>query len=164
MPFIGILSDKKNENEFTRIFTNRTQNGKKRFDIIAINGRSIDNIKNIKFDTILIDTNHLPKNKEILIKILKGTKYLIINSDIFDSFELLNDIIGYVITYGFNSKATITTSSIEEGNNLLCVQRSIQAIDNNIVEQQEVMIDKVSSNKYIDMAVVGICLVYNLKI
>lgn len=163
MPFIGILSDKKNEKEFKKILTKKTPNGQNKFDIININDKSIDNIKNIKFDTILIDKEDLSKYENKLGRILKGARYLIINSDLNINFDIIKDIETTVVTYGFNSKATITASSIEDDNNILCIQRNIKTANNSILEEQEIKLEDKGSSRYIDMGVTGVSLIYNME-
>ena len=163
MPFIGILSNKKSESEFKKILIQKTQNSNKKFDIININNKSIDNIRNIKFDTILIDNTDLSEYEIYLNKILKSAKYLVINSDINQNFNILKNLETRVITYGFNPKATITASSVEDENGLLCIQRNIETSNKNIVEQQEIMVDFSSTNRYIDMGITGISLIYNME-
>ena len=49
-------------------------------NIIFINDKNISNVKNIKFETIIIDAKI--KNKFELRKILSNAKYIILNSDI----------------------------------------------------------------------------------
>ena len=42
-----------------------------------------------------------------------------------------------MITYGFNSKSTVTISSVKEDKILVCMQRDIEKSDGKIVEAQE---------------------------
>ena len=73
--------------------------------------------------------------KEIITK----SKYLILNGDI--KIKILEEIKVQkpikVITFGFNSKATITISSIKEEKIIVCLQRDIEKVDGNIIETQE---------------------------
>ena len=48
-----------------------------------------------------------------------------------------------VITFGFNSKSTITASSVTDESILLCVQRNVVLINGNQMEPQEISIRKV---------------------
>ena len=50
-----------------------------------------------------------------------------------------------VITYGFNSKSTVTTSSVNEENLLLCIQRTILNINNKKIEPQEFCVRKINT-------------------
>ncbi len=136
MSFIGIISDTKSEKAIKTILEEKLNNN----NIIIINSKSVENLKNIKFETILIANNSIFKeSKKALDKIISNTRYLIINADIdLDvNIEEQNEI--NVITYGFNPKATITASSVED-DILLCIQRNIKDINNNIIEQQEIKI------------------------
>lgn len=163
MPLIGILSNKKSENEFKKILTQKTHREQKKFDIIIINDTSIENLKNIKFETIVIDREDIYQYKECLKTILKNVKYLIVNLDLVNDMSIIKDMELTVITYGFNSKSTITASSVEDENNMLCLQRNIKTIYNKIIEEQEISINFNSSNRYVDMGVVAIMLIYQLK-
>ena len=42
-----------------------------------------------------------------------------------------------VITFGFNSKATITISSVNDEKIIVCLQRELEIADNKIIESQE---------------------------
>ena len=54
MAFIGIISDGQNEKQLKRILDARLNNVNKEHTIVAINDKSIENIKNIRFETILV--------------------------------------------------------------------------------------------------------------
>lgn len=144
MPFIGIISDSKSE----RIIKNILEKcfGKEA-NIFIINSNSVENLKNIKFETILITENSeiLKSNKGIITKIIENAKYLIINADEEINLEIIPEKTLNVITFGFNSKATITASSVEE-DILLCIQRKIKDIGNNVIEQQEIKMTSFQEN------------------
>lgn len=136
MFFIGIISNK-NEVNFIRELTKSIDN----ITVVEINENSIDNVKNIKFNTILIkeNSNILKYKIEQIKNILKTTKYIVINSDIEIDLKVLMNTSIRVITYGFNSKSTITTSSITDEDVLVCLQRNITNIKGNIIEPQEIL-------------------------
>lgn len=140
MPFIGIVA-KENDNNFIKneIIKNAKTN---KFEIINLNKKSIENVKNIKFDVLVIHENidGLLKSSKYLEDIVKRSCYVIINSDIKNNL-LLKNLSGNIITYGFNSKATITISSINEENTMLCIQRTIQGVNKEFIEEQEVNIE-----------------------
>lgn len=138
MAFIGIISDSKSEKIIKMILDEKLD---KANNIIIINSKSVDNLKNIKFETILIANNNniVNENKEALSKIISNTKYLIINADIELELHLEEQLELNVITFGFNPKATITASSVED-DILLCIQRNIKDIAENLIEQQEIKI------------------------
>ena len=62
----------------------------------------------------------------------------------------------FIITYGFNEKATITISSIKEENTMLCIQRNIKKIDGKIIEEQEenIKIEKNNIKKLYNVIVI----------
>ena len=91
--------------------------------------------------------------------VLENVKYLIINCDVVKSFNVLNDIEINVITYGFNSKATITASSVGEEEILVCLQRNIINAKKQKVEPQEVKIE-IQNDAMSTMAITAILLIY----
>ncbi|OPZ88411.1 MAG: Mur ligase middle domain protein [Firmicutes bacterium ADurb.Bin419] len=68
----------------------------------------------------------------------------IVNADDNELSNFLNGIKHYIITYGFNLKASITTSSVgdlvAENNIMCCLQRTVFARDGNIIEPQEFIV------------------------
>ena len=138
MAFIGIISDSKSEKIIKMVLDEKLE---KSNNIIIINSKSVENLKNIKFETVLISNNNntIKENKETLNKIISNTKYLIINADIELEFQFEEQVELNVITFGFNPKATITASSVED-DILLCIQRNIKSIEGKIIEQQEMKI------------------------
>lgn len=131
MFFIGIITNQKNEayikKELLKIGIEK--------NVIFINEKNITNVKNVKFETLIIDDK--VENKTQLRKIIEGAKYIILNSDIPIDLELMDNLNLTVITYGFNNKATFTVSSIEENNIIICLQRIIYNKNNEVVEPQE---------------------------
>ena len=121
MPFIGIIAEERKSNIIKKQIVEQLKIDENL--IILIKEKNIENIKNIKFDTIILDRKF--NNEKNLKMVLENVKYLIINCDVVKSFNVLNDIEINVITYGFNSKATITASSVGEEEILVCLQRNI---------------------------------------
>lgn len=140
MYFIGIISDKDYNKIESELYKKLNE---KEYNIININNETIQNIKNVKFDIILITNVDFltSENNENLKKILNNSKYLIINTDIKNDLQILEEIEINVITYGFNSKTTITASSINEESILVCIQRNIKTIKGNLIEQQDKRVD-----------------------
>ena len=138
MAFIGIISDSKSEKIIKMILDEKLD---KSINIIVINSKSVENLKNIKFETVLIANNNniIKENKETLNKIINNTKYLIINADIELELQFEEQVESNVITFGFNPKSTITASSVED-DILLCIQRNIKDIEGKTIEQQEMKI------------------------
>ena len=155
MPFIGIITDDNKENCIRREILNNLN--LRESSVLFVKEKSIDNIKNIKFETIVLDRKF--KRKDILKSILKNAKYLVVNTDITDSLDIIKDIPIKVITYGFNSKATITASSVSDDEVLVCIQRNILNEEDKTVEPQEIKI-KIDEDADCAMAIAAIISIY----
>lgn len=140
MRFIGIISDKDYNKIESELYKKLNE---KEYNIININNETIQNIKNVKFDVILIINGDtlLPENNKILKKIINNSKYLVINTDIENDLTILEETKINVISYGFNSKNTITASSINEESILVGIQRNIKTIKGKLIEQQDKKVD-----------------------
>ena len=138
MSFIGILSENKSfENIKAKLMEMAGQN---KLNSIFINQKSIENMKNIKFDVVVIDSdwNKLEHKKEILKQIAKKSNYVLINTDvnkITNEFEKEK-----VITYGLNQRAIVTISSITDSDILIYVQKNIKTKQNKVLEIEEKML------------------------
>lgn len=148
MSFIGIITNVKNEAYMSRVLANIFE----KEQIIFITDKSIGNMKNIRFETIVIDAGleHIEDLKGILL----NTKYVILNEDIELREEVLKDLNLVVISYGFQSKATFTVSSVSERNIIICLQRIIKSVTGKKYEPQEF---EVKNQQNIDIHVI-ICL------
>ncbi len=155
MSFIGIVSEENVENCIRRSLLEKLK--LRESSVLFLKEKSIENVKNIKFETIILAREF--KHPEILKKIIENTPYLIINSDLEKNLELLENVKATVITYGFNSKATITASSVEEDEILLCIQRTIEDKNGNVIEPEEIKI-QLCENVNCTMAVAGCLLLY----
>ena len=146
MPFIGVIA-KESDSNFIK--NEVVKNSKKnKFEFININRKSIENVKNIKFETIVIndDFSNLLKDSYYLENIIRQCKYLIINSDIIKNVEFLNNDKIKIITYGLNQNAIVTISSTENENMLICIQQDIKNYKGRIIEQQEKSVEIFKSN------------------
>lgn len=145
MPFIGIIA-KENDSNFIKneILKNQALN---KFEVININKKSIENIKNIKFDVLAINEpiDNMLNNSKYLENIIDKANYIIVNSDIKTNLLFFKNLKANIVTYGFNAKSTITVSSIKDENTMLCIQRSIKRVDNKMIEEQEINI-KINKN------------------
>lgn len=155
MPFIGIVSEESTENCIRREILEKLK--LRESNVLFIKEKSIENIKNIKFETIIIG-REFEKN-ENLKKLLEKATYLIVNSDIQKNLKLLEDIKSTVITYGFNSKATITASSVAEEEMIICIQRAMQDKNGKNIEPQEIKCN-ISENSNCTMAITSVLLLY----
>ena len=125
MSLIGIIAKKKDIKEIKN-------NLDIVYEVIEINNKSIENLKNIKFEQIIINKDLVlnKQEEEYIKKIINATKYIIINADI--NIQILNNIEIdkplKIITYGFNSKSTISISSVKEDYIILSIQREIEKL------------------------------------
>lgn len=131
MFFIGIITNVKNEAYMSKILRNIFEEEQ----IIFITDKNIENMRNIRFETIVIDTDLKCVND--LKFILSNAKYVILNADIVLKSEILSDLNLVVISYGFQNKATFTVSSVSETNIIICLQRIIKSINGKRYEPQE---------------------------
>lgn len=135
MSFIGVISNRKSfdniKNELIKLDDN--------ISVIHINLKSIANIKNIKFEIIIIEEKikKFDSYEESLKKICKESKYIIINSDINKEFDILENNSNIIITYGLNRKANITISSISDTNILIYRQKTFENKHGVLLEIEE---------------------------
>ena len=150
MAFIGIITSKKNEENLKKSINKKIEKTNIKLDIMAINSNNIENIKNIKFDTIIMqDENAQILNKKyILQKIISKAKFLILNSDEYKNLEIIGQSDLIVITYGLNLKSTLTISSISNQNICLSLQRTIINSKGKVIDPKEIMVEKDTSDLY----------------
>ena len=167
MPFIGIIA-KESDSNFIKNEINKNAE-KNKFEIINLNEESIKNIKNIKFETIIVndDISNLLKKSFYLENIIKNSKYLLINSDIIKDAQLFESYNNKIITYGLNQKALVTISSINNENILICLQEDMEDNEGKIVYQQENCIEITKNNlKKVcnSLAIFSVLLIYGEKL
>ena len=155
MFFIGIVSEEKNEKHIKDILKQKIENE----NVVFINEKNIENIKNIKFKIIVLNKGIDNKN---IKNILLNAEYLILNSDINVKIDLIENLDLKVITYGFNSKSTVTASSVTEEEMLICVQRNIINIKGKKIEPQEIKVNisRESVDIYDVMIVIALAILY----
>lgn len=166
MSFIGVISDNKCfENIKEKI---KEKDTKKQLNLIHINSKSIANIKNIKFETIIIN-NEVEKLKNYegnLKKICINAQYILLNTDINQTFHILKEEKANIITYGLNQKSTVTVSSISETDILIYLQRNIKNKKNQLleVEEKRIKIKDKKSKTYEIMIIYIILTIYAYNI
>lgn len=134
MPLVGIIAKKKDIQAIKKEI-------KGKIEIIEITKESIKNLKNIKFEEIIVLENINLKEEEYryMNELISKTEYLILNEDIeidiLKKIEIEKPI--KLITFGFNSKSTITVSSIRDEKIIVCIQRDIEKLNGEIIEKQE---------------------------
>ena len=136
MSFIGIVAKKK---VFENIKNRMIQEIEdETISFIHINLRSIENIKNIKFEIIIIEDNieKFKEHNEALQKICILAQYLIINTDKNPEYKIQENQ-NYIISYGLNRKATVTVSSISENDILIYLQKTLKNKEKHPIEIEE---------------------------
>ena len=135
MPLIGIIAKKNDVEEIKRELK------KDNIEIFKITKESIKNIRNIKFEEIIImkNINFEKEEYKLINKIISKAQYLILNEDIdidiLSKINIQNPI--KLVTFGFNSKSTITISSVTDENIVVCIQRDIEKVNKEMIECQE---------------------------
>ena len=145
MSFIGIVAKKKVFENIRNKVIEEIQD--ETINFIHINLRSIENIKNIKFEIIIIEDNieKFKGHREILQKICTSAQYLIINTDKNLGYKN-NYKQNHIITYGLNQEATITVSSIKESDILIYLQKTLQDKEKRSIEIEEQRIERKEKN------------------
>ena len=151
MPFIEIITDTKSQIQLNKSIKKEQVNN---CEILYIKEKNIDNIKNIKLETLVI--NKKIEEMEKISKIIENTKNVIINLD-FNKIEKQNKF----ISYGYNSKSDITISSIDEDEALIYIQKEITSIFGRKIEPQEVKVKlKSDINIYNIMIIIALNVLY----
>lgn len=152
MFFIGIITDKNSENNIKNIMRNKLFDS----EIIFLNKENIDNFKNVKFDSIVI--NNDVDDRLVLDKITKKSRFVLYNSDITNEDNQNKEKKSKFISFGYNSKANVTVSSVGDDEYLLYIQGNVPGYD-----MQEVRFNKAQKNinAYDGMITTIIDLIYN---
>lgn len=158
MPFIGIIAEEKSENYIRRQIVEKLK--LRESSVLFIKEKSIENIRNIKFETIILARKF--KNMKLLNKMLENTVYLIINTDRIKDIEELYKQNLKIITFGFNSKAQITASSVTDDDILICIKQDMKTINGKTIEAQEIKV-KDNADAEAIMATTTLLLLYEKK-
>lgn len=150
MTFIGLILNKKDEMSFKRYLYSIIREYNLKANIIVISKKNIENVKNIKFNTIIIHENTLfeEKYQKVLKNMMIKTKFLILNSDINDNLEIIDNLELTLITYGLNAKASLTATGLENERVWICVQREIINNKNVNIEPKEICIREKNGGIY----------------
>lgn len=152
MSFIGIFTETKKETELKQGLKKYFESTNQVHTVIVINSKNIDNMKNIKFEIVVLDANILG-NIPTVQRIILNAKLLIVNTDLEVNLKCVKNLKLRLISYGLNSKSTITVSSVNEEIILVSLQRSVRTLKDNIIEPQEIkiMAQTCHGNLYISM-------------
>lgn len=144
MSFIGIIANSKNFEGIKQSLCYKSM--ERPYQIIHINAKSIENIKNVKFDIVVITCplENILEQKNIIEKWCLEAKYVILNADIAIPLKFLEQEKITVITYGLNQKSTVTISSIQEEKVLIALQRNFANLGGEEIEmgEREILIDE----------------------
>lgn len=140
MSFIGVVANRKCLEKIKKKVAERSKEGTIHF--IPINLRSIENVKNIKFEAIILEDKleKFKNKKQILEKICENSEYVMINSDINPEEKMSHG--KKKITYGLNQKAMVTVSSISDSDILIYWQKNIKNKEGKLIEIEEKRIKK----------------------
>ena len=108
MTFIGMISDYKSFENIKEILK---KNLIKNINLIHISKRNINNMKNIRFETIIVDSflNDFKEETLLIKNLCSHARYIAINTDInLEIPECIKELRPNIITYGLNQKATVT--------------------------------------------------------
>lgn len=114
------------------------------------------------------DLDKLDTIEKSIFSRLKNKSYLVINIDDTDNIDKIDGIKTCIINYGFNSKATLTASSIDDNSNklLICQQRAIKSYKGSILEPQEFSINLKKynvQNVYNALAAIAVALLFQVN-
>lgn len=152
MTFIGIVTEPRSELQIRQNLRREFEKKNIKKTIIIINKNSIKNLINVKFEFLIIDRNIFINNYD-LTKIILNSNRIIVNADYDENLDAIKNLKLNVITYGMNSKATLTLSSAGEEETLLTLQRAIKNEKKELVEPQEIKISGKNARKnlYVEM-------------
>ena len=154
MPLIGIVAKKKD----IQVIKNELKESN--VEIIEITKQCVKNFKNITFEEVIFleDISLNTDEYKYMNEIISKAKYIIFNSDIemkiLKQIEIQKPI--KFITFGFNSKSTITISSVKDEKVIVCIQRDIEKINGMLLEIQEKEIFSKNTKKIYNNLVVFI--------
>ena len=86
---------------------------------------------------ILVIEDKIIKNKNLEL-LCNHSKYILVQDNVNLNIKLKNE--ANIITFGFNHKSTVTISSISEEKVIICIQRKMKSLRNNLIEPQEMII------------------------
>lgn len=152
MAFIGVVTEPRMELQIRQNLKRKFEKINEKKTIILVNKNSVKNLFNIKFDFLIIDKN-IFNNNDDLVKIILNSNRIIVNADYDENLEPIKNLKLNVITYGMNSKATLTLSSVNDNEVLLSLQRAIKSHRKELIEPQEIKISgkNLSKNLYMEM-------------
>ena len=162
MSFIGIVTESKTELAIKQNLKREFQRINAKETIIIINKNSIKNLFNVKFEFLILDKNIFSNNDD-LVKIILNSTRIIVNADYDENLEAIKNLKLNVISYGMNSKATLTLSSASDEGILLSLQRGVKNNKKELVEPQEIKIlgRNFGKSLYVEMILAIFLIIFN---
>jgi len=87
-----------------------------------------------------VDNSSTGEHMKRVMSLMNEKSIAIVNIDDHELAKLMYGVKNYIISYGFNSKASMTTSSIGDAF-ICCLQRSISDKNGTLIEPQEYRLD-----------------------
>lgn len=164
MSIIGIIASERQTNEIKK----EIEKENLKVEVVCINCKSIENVKNIKFEILIIQDSleKLKEKQEYVRKIVKNAEYVLLNTDLSINEDVFKDINVKILTYGLRQKATIIASSIEENQVIISIQRAFRNLEGKIIEQQEIPVEIIKNstkNLYNSLIKTAIINIFNAK-
>ena len=103
------------------------------------------------YDILVLLNDH--KLVKSALRSLKSGAVALVNTDGVPLSALLG-FDGQIVTFGFNSRACVTASSIADGNIQVCIQRSMLTLNGDVLQEQEFPVSMPSRDP---SAVLAVC-------
>lgn len=135
---IGVIGDLfvyKTTDILKLLYKDRPEGNMASIITVCIDERREHNAFQNKFDILIINNNMKKQSQKNLLESGVFSEVAIINSDEKNIYKALS--CNRIITYGLNSRACVTASSVSENSVLFCIQRALRTLSGNTVEQQE---------------------------
>ena len=155
MSLIEIVTDEASKAQLSKVLDKHIVKDNK---VIYIKEENLENIKNIKLETSVINSKILSAN--LIKKITDNSKYLIVNLDYNSEIRKIAEG-KKIITYGYNSKSDLTVSSRKEEQTFLSLQRNIISVFSKKIYMQEIKANiSYNINVYDVMIIIALTILY----
>lgn len=114
-----------------------------KYKVIIITKQNLEKYLDYSWDICIIEDKMI--NEKELEILGNNSKYIILSDNLNLDIKLKNKV--NIITFGFHHKSTVTISSIDEENIVICIQRTIQGLSGKAIEQQEKRIPNTGENE-----------------
>jgi len=128
---------------------------------------STNYINKLKLNILVINESFEITNLTVPPLIMSEPNIILLNSDKTDKIEVKNDTPSYIITFGFNPKATITISSlaIRTHNTMqICIQRNLPTLTNSEILEQDFSINICDNNIEAILAAISVVIISGVSL